>query len=463
MGLSERVQRGNPIWWAVALILTIVLSVAVCSALFAGTFSSYLPVTLISERTGLVMESGAKVKLRGVEVGRVAGVTGGSLPTSLKLEIYPDQVRHIPQNVEAEIKATTAFGAKYVDLVYPDDPSPQRLTAGEVLHSRNVTTEVNTVFDSLVGLLDQIDVSKLNSVLTALADGVRGKGERMGEATTAANEVLLAVNPRMDTVAADWRSLEAFSDAYAAAAGDILSTLDAASTTGATITDHAKELDALLLNTIGFANSGIGLLGPNKDTFVNAINVAEPTTALLLKYNPEYTCTIQGAKVFLDKAGNEWFGGDGRTVFLDAGISFGDDLYRWPENLPVVAAKGGPGGKPGCGSLPDVAKNFPVRQLITNTGYGTGLDWRPNPGIGRTCSASYTPVTRAIPGPPEVGQCLPGPAPGPPPPYPGGPPYGAPWYAADGTSLYPGLPEGPAPAPPVPPAQEPSSAPPPAP
>ncbi len=451
MTLAQRAERIHPLWWTAGMFGAIAAVVAVCSALFAGTFKSYLPVTLVSERTGLVMESGAKVKMRGVEVGRVAGINGGRQPTSLRLEIFPDQAERIPANVEAEIKATTAFGAKYVDLIYPENPSPKRLTAGEVLRSRNVTTEVNTVFDNLVGLLDQIDVSKLNAVLTALADGVRGKGERIGQATTDANQVLLALNPRMDTVAADWRSLKGFSDAYGAAAGDILSTLDAAATTSATIRDRSNDLDALLMSTIGFANSGIGFLGPNKDTIVDAVNVLEPTTSLLLMYNPEYTCTIQGAKVFLDKAGNEWFGGDGRTVFLDAGISFGDDLYRYPENLPIVAAKGGPGGKPGCGSLPDVAKNFPVRQLITNTGFGRGLDWRPNPGIGRTCSADYFPVTRAIPEPPHVGECLPGPAPGPPPPYPGGPPYGAPWYAADGTPLYPGLP----PAPP-PPASSPS-------
>ena len=449
MTLTERAQRIHPIWWAVVLFATIIALVALCSALFAGVFTRSVPITVVSKRTGLVMESGAKVKMRGVEVGKVSGVTGGSGPAGLQLALYPSQIGQIPANVEAEIRATTAFGAKYVDLIYPKDPSPQRIRAGAVLQSRNVTTEVNTVFDNLVGLLHQIDVSKLNSVLTALADGVRGQGERMGQATTDANQILQALNPRMDTVAADWRSFKGFSEAYGGAAGDIMSVLDAATTTSATITDNSKDLDALLMNTIGFSNSGIDLLAPNRDTIVNGINVLEPTTSLLLKYSPEFSCTIEGSKLFLDKAGNEWFGGDGRTVFLDAGISFGDDLYRYPENLPLVAAKGGPGGKPGCGSLPDVAKNFPVRQLITNTGYGTGLDWRPNPGIGQTCSASYTPVTRAIPGPPDVGQCLPGPAPGPPPPYPGGPPYGAPWYADDGTPLYPGLPEGPPPAAPA--------------
>ncbi|WP_318268582.1 MCE family protein [Mycolicibacterium parafortuitum] len=448
--MRPRIDRIHPLWWAAGLFTAIAVFVAVCSASFAGAFQNNLPVTMTSDRTGLVMESGAKVKMRGVEVGRVAGITGGGQNVSLRLELYPDQVGMIPENVEPEIKATTAFGAKYVDFVVPDEPSPASLTAGAVLVSRNVGTEVNTVFDSLVSILDQIEVPKLKAVLSAVAEGVRGKGHRMGEAITAADHVLREVNPRMDIVAADWRSLRGFSDAYSPAAADILAALDAASTTATTINAQANDLDTLLLNVTGFADSGTNLLAGNHDTFVEAVNVLEPTTALLLKYNPVYTCTIEGAKIFLDKAGNEWFGGNGRTVYLDAGIAFGDDLYEYPKNLPKVAAKGGPGGKPGCGSLPDVAENFPVRQLITDTGWGSGLDWRPNPGIGQICAADYFPVTRAVPEPPHVGRCMPGPAPGPPPPYPGGPPYGAPWYAADGTPLYPGLPEPPPPVPTAP-------------
>lgn len=440
MTTKSKNKQVHPLWWTAGLFVTIAALVAVCTAAFSGTFQRYIPVTVTSPRSGLVMETGAKVKMRGVEVGRVSGISGGSEPVSLKLEIYPDQAAMIPANVEPEIKATTAFGAKYVDFVLPDRPSSQSLTAGAVLQSRNVGTEVNTVFNSLVSILDQVDVSKLKAVLSAVAEGVRGKGEKIGHATTDANEFLMAINPKMDTVAANWRSFKGFSDAYGAAAQDILAMLDAASVTGETIRDNSESLDSLLLNMTGLANTGIGLLAPNKDTIVEAINALEPTTALLLKYNPSLTCTIQGAQLFLDKAGNKWFGGNGRTVFLDAGISFGDDLYNYPENLPIVAAKGGPGGKPGCGSLPDVAKNFPVRQLVTNTGYGTGVDWRPNPGIGQTCAADYFPVTRAVPEGPHIGTCMPGPAPGPAPAVPGGAPYGAPWYGPDGTPLWPGVP-----------------------
>ena len=88
----------------------------------------------------------------------------------LTLEIDPDQLQYIPANVEAEIDVTTAFGAKFVDLVYPENPSKERLAAGAVLHSTNVSTEVNTVFENVVDLLEMIDPAKLNAVLTAVAD-----------------------------------------------------------------------------------------------------------------------------------------------------------------------------------------------------------------------------------------------------------------------------------------------------
>ncbi|MBX7430523.1 MCE family protein [Mycobacterium sp. Y57] len=450
MPTSRMRSRISPAWWALFSIIAVTGFVVLCSASFSGAFRSYVPVTLTSDRSGLVMESGAKVKLRGIQVGRVGAVTGGGEAVSLQLEIDPDKVDYIPANVQAQIRATTVFGSKYVDLVYPQRPSPQRLAPGATLQSRNVSTEVNTVFQNLVAVLHRIDPAKLNAVLGAFAEGVRGQGERMGEALTDSNEVLLALNPRMDTVHGDFRSFRGFNQTYAAAAPNILTVLDAASTTGSTIVDDAPALDALLLSTVGFAHAGIELLGPTRDNLIRSINTLEPTTALLNEYSPEYTCVLVGGVWVLENGGWDMTGGhDGRSVLTDAGFLLGNDPYRYPDHLPVVAAKGGPGGKPGCGSLPDASKNFPVRYLVTDTGWGTGLDVRPNPGIGHPCWADYFPVTRAVPEPPSIRKCIPGPAIGPVP-YPGAPPYGASLYAPDGTPLYPGVPPPPPAPPPAP-------------
>jgi phospholipid/cholesterol/gamma-HCH transport system substrate-binding protein len=440
------------------LIVLIVAIIVLTTVLFTGSLKSYVPVTLTSDRAGLVMESGGKVKLRGVQVGLVTQIQGGNDPVSLQLDIDPDQIKYIPANIAARIRATTAFGAKYVDLIYPDDPSPKRLAAGTVIQSQNVSTEVNTVFQNLTDVLGKIDPDKLNAVLSALAEGLRGQGPTIGEAITDANQVLLAINPRSDTIRADWQAVKGFADTYSAAAPDIVKILDAASTTSATISANAKALDSLLLSTVGFANSGINLLAPAKDNLVTAINTTQPTTSLLMKYNPELTCLLVGSKTLLDNGWADVNGGtNGNSEIVDASIMLGDDPYKYPDNMPIVGAKGGPGGKPGCGSLPDVTKNWPVRYLVTDTGYGTGMDIRPNPGIGFPGYANYLPVTRGVPEPPSI-RYPGGPAPGPIP-YPGAPPYGAPMYAPDGSPLYPGEPPAPPPGAPREPGPTPGSEP----
>jgi phospholipid/cholesterol/gamma-HCH transport system substrate-binding protein len=438
---SSRRDRIDPIWWAPVLFLVIVALSTLTVLLFNGTLCESVPLTLVSDRAGLVMELGAKVKLRGVQVGEVTSIgaetAAGNDLSKLGLKMDPRPFRYLPSNVEAEIKSSTAFGAKYVDLIVPQEgASSESLKPGAVLHSRNVTVEVNTVFENLQSVVHSIDPAKLNSVLSAIAESVRGKGERIGQAITDANNVLLTVNPRMPTVRQDWQLFGKTAAAYSDAAQDILSILGSFSTTSATISTNAKSLDQLLLSAVGFSQSGINTIGGNQSNLVRAINILDPTTALFMKYSPTYKCLFQGAQWFLDHGGRDALGGNGKSVIMDAGLLMGDDPYRYPENLPITNAKGGPGGKPSCGSLPDVSKNFPVKYLVTDTGFGTGLDIRPNPGIGFPGIANYFPVTKANPEPPRI-RYPGGPAPGPYPAYPGAPPYGAPEYGPDGTPLYP--------------------------
>lgn len=183
-------------WLAVALVVIVAAAMLISVGAFNRSFTPVVQVTVTSERAGLVMEPNAKVKLRGVQVGRVAAIQGGANPCLADLgprsrsdPLHPGQ-RGRPH------RRHPLFGAKFVDLVYPEHPAASRLVAGAVIAAQNVTTEVNTVFENLVALIKQIDPAKLNGIVTAMAEALRGQGQRIGEATTAANQVVSALNER---------------------------------------------------------------------------------------------------------------------------------------------------------------------------------------------------------------------------------------------------------------------------
>jgi phospholipid/cholesterol/gamma-HCH transport system substrate-binding protein len=52
----------HPGWWTVILMVTVVAVAVVCSAMYVGEFNSYDRVTLTSDRSGLVMEPGARCR-----------------------------------------------------------------------------------------------------------------------------------------------------------------------------------------------------------------------------------------------------------------------------------------------------------------------------------------------------------------------------------------------------------------
>src|SRR3954451_21795806 len=92
----------HPGWHTLILVVIFAILIWLTYALFAGTLRSEVPVTLTSDRAGLVMETNAKVKLRGIQVGRVSAITGGKGPVVLKLEIDKYKINFLITNFEAQ-------------------------------------------------------------------------------------------------------------------------------------------------------------------------------------------------------------------------------------------------------------------------------------------------------------------------------------------------------------------------
>src|SRR5882757_2111575 len=123
---------------------------------YEGDFAATTQLTMITARAGLTVDVGSKVSYNGVQIGRVTKVdevnAGGAAKAKLGLRVDTKYVKLIPANVDADIKATTLFGNKYVVLSSPTDPVARRVSSADVIEVSSATTELNTVFETLVSL-----------------------------------------------------------------------------------------------------------------------------------------------------------------------------------------------------------------------------------------------------------------------------------------------------------------------
>jgi len=324
----------------------IVLLVAMAIGFFRGSFTRTVPVTVLSERAGLVMNPDAKVKLHGAQVGSVRSID--TLPdgrAAIQLAMNPAYLHLIPANVRVDISSPTVFGAKAVELVPPHRPDPEPLRPGQVLTADHVTVEINTVFEQLSSVLAKIEPQKLNQTLEALSAALDGRGERIGQMLTDFDEFLARVEPSLPTLEHELALAPQVVEAYADVAPALMETATAATTTGRTIVDEQTNLDKLLLHVSGLADIGIDVIGTNRAAITDVARLLVPTTDLLNRYHEALTCGLGGAAQLAKAPGSPVPGG-----LLLQTIVLGQERYRYPANLPKVAAKGGPQ----CTDLPKV-------------------------------------------------------------------------------------------------------------
>lgn len=373
--MERRRSGARPPYRTIGLVALVALTL-VLGALywqFRGNFTPKTKLTMVAPRAGLVMDPGAKVTYNGVQIGRVAEIseiTRDGVPAAqFVLDIFPRYIPQIPANVAAEIKATTVFGNKYVSLSSPKIPVPQHITPAVVIDATQVTTEFNTLFQTLTAIAEKVDPVKLNLTLSAAGLALAGLGDKFGASLTNGNAILDDLNPRLPTARVDVQRLAALGDVYADAAPDLLTALDAATTTARTLSQQRTDLDAALLAAAGFAATATPVFERSGPYLARGAADLLPTAQLLDEYSPQIACTIRNYDEVAPRIRNALgFNGYALGATSSGAISGAPNPYIWPENLPRINTRGGPGGKPGCWQK--ITRDlWPAPYLVMDAGY----------------------------------------------------------------------------------------------
>ena len=399
--VKENPPRIPPYKTAAALFLLVTAAVLAFVFLqFRGQLTPTTQLTMVAPRSGLVMDPGSKVTYNGAEIGRVVSISqiqrDGIPAAKFVLGVNPRYITLIPANVDANIKATTVFGNKYVSLTSPKNPKREHISPQQVIDARSVTTEFNSLFETLTSIAEKVDPVKLNLTLAAAAQALTGLGDKFGQSIVNANAILDDINPQMPQIRHDIQGLAALGNTYANAAPNLLDALNNAVITARTLHRQEADLDAALLAATGLGNTGEDIFVRGGPYLQRGIADLVPTAQLLDTYSPEIYCTIRnyydeqpaayattgGGNGYSLKTMSELTSGLGGILTLPglagtaatmgllglAGVVGGaPNPYMYPDNLPRVNARGGPGGAPGCWQA--ITRDlWPAPALVVDTG-----------------------------------------------------------------------------------------------
>ncbi|OBB87869.1 MCE family protein [Mycolicibacterium peregrinum] len=334
---------------AAAILAAIVAAAVVFTYLsYTAAFTPTDTVSLTAPRAGLVMERDAKVKYRGIQIGKVSEIAYAGHEAKLTLSIKRGEMRYIPSNATVRIAGNTIFGAKSVEFLAPDKPEGS-LRPGSTVAAKDVQLEVNTLFQTLSDVLNKIDPVSLNATLSALGEGLRGHGDDAGAALSGLNSYLQQLNPKLPTLQEDFAKAAVVANIYGDAGPDLARIIDNVPALNKTIVDEKTNLNATLLSATGLANNGTATLEPAADDYIAAIQRLRAPLKVAGDYSPEFGCLLRGVSIGVDRFA-PIIGGIRPGLYVNSNFLPGSPAYTYPESLPMVNASGGPN----CRGLPDV-------------------------------------------------------------------------------------------------------------
>lgn len=362
---------------AAAILTTVLLAAVVFTYLsYTAAFTPTDPVTVTAPRAGLVMETDAKVKYRGIQIGKVKQIEYAGDQAKLTLAIDSSELRYVPSNAKVRIGGTTVFGAKSVEFLEPADPKGGPLRSGTQVYAADVQIEVNTLFETLTNTLQKVDPINLNATLSALGEGLRGNGDDLGATLAGLSSYLQQLNPKLPTLQQDFQKTAVVGNVYADAAPDLVTVFENLPTISKTVTDEQDNLNATLLAATGLANNGTATLQPAADDLIAAVQRLRAPLKVTADYSPELGCIFKGTSIAVDRFA-PIIGGIRPGLFVASNFLPGAPAYTYPESLPMVNASGGPN----CRGLPDVPSKqyggswYHTPFLVTDNAY---VPYQPN-------------------------------------------------------------------------------------
>jgi phospholipid/cholesterol/gamma-HCH transport system substrate-binding protein len=385
----------------VAFLVLLMLAVWFTYAVFNKSFVNYDAVTLRASKTGLQLPDRADVKLRGVIVGEVIGQQVTRDGVDLTLGLYPSRRGEVPADVTARIIPKTLFGEKYVALEPREGATAAApvIQPGAVIREARVGFEVERLLNDIYPFLRTVQPAELNTMLTAIATALEGRGEAIGENLSTLEDYLRRTNPQMPALIEDLRRLSKVSDVYRDVVPEVARLLRNSVTTGHTFIEKEQKIQALFTDVAAFSSTSRDFLEANGDNMVRLGQLSARQLPVYAKYAPELPCLLDGIVKVAPRQAEAF---RGKVLHINLETLPKQPRGFGPQDDPVYGDRRGPMDEGLCRrAINDEwgQDNLPPKALVPNIVDGVdeplGKD-RPAPGLDLTSGFAGTASERDL-------------------------------------------------------------------
>jgi phospholipid/cholesterol/gamma-HCH transport system substrate-binding protein len=302
-------RNRNVISGLIALVLLFSAITIGVSWSFGGFDDTYL-LKGSFDAAGQGLQKGSDVKIRGVNVGKVAKVDLVDGRALVTMDITSSN--RIPESATATVRAKTLFGEKFVDILpgRGEATGPFYAKKGAVLDrcdksaqpEHSCTTggfELEKVLGDAYPLLKQIKPSELMVVIHTLAEAGRDLGPSINRQLVNSEKVL-DVNAAHD---ADTRQfltdLAKLAQQLGVRADDLVKTAESLNIALPTLNSRADKLNSLLVQTARLSNDVADLLRNNKDFIDKSFGGGQEVLNVLYDQRNDIVPLVIGLREYL--------------------------------------------------------------------------------------------------------------------------------------------------------------------
>lgn len=239
----------------------------------------------------LSLPDGARVRVDGVDVGRVVGIETRDFLAQVRIRL-PERVV-LTEQATAELRITTPLGEGFIELDPGREGAP--LPAGAVLPAA-ATTSVAGVEDTLTAaslLLTGGGLGQLKSVITELNTALGSERGDIRRLLRSLTDVLDSFNARTDDIDRALTALDGLSGTLATRRGTLLAALRDTAPAASLLADSTDQLTELLARFEDLAGAADRVVRRTRADLVATLREVEPVLDALISISADVEPTLR--------------------------------------------------------------------------------------------------------------------------------------------------------------------------